>query len=155
MQPCILSDPIYSWDMGFHDSRKPGGGVKNTLIGMHKNNNKGRREGRKEGRKAGRQEGRKAGRQEGRKAGRQGGREAGREGGKEGRREGGKAGRMKIDENHREIDEHHRNCEPQVRQIAKNSAPGSHFFRPLTKELFPNDAAPGISAKLTATFSSW
>ena len=110
--------------MGFHDPRKPGVGVKNTLIGMNKNNNKNRKEGR----------------------------QAGREGG----REGGQAGRRKIDEDHREIHEHHRNCEPQVRQIAKNSAPGcSHFFRPLTKELFPNDAAPGISAKLTATFSSW
>jgi len=134
--------------MGFHDPRKPGVGVKNTLIGMNKNNNKKRKEGRKEGRKAGRQAGRQAGREGGRQAGRQGGREGG--------REGGQAGRRKIDEDHREIHEHHRNCEPQVRQIAKNSAPGcSHFFRPLTKELFPNDAAPGISAKLTATFSSW
>ena len=61
--------------MGFHDPRKPGVGVKNTLIGMNKNNNKKR----KEGRKAGRQ------------AGREGGRQAGREGGREGKQEEGKS----------------------------------------------------------------
>ena len=43
----------------------------------------------------------------------------------------------------------------QTRQIARKSAPGSsHVFRPLTKELLPNDAAPGVSATLAKTIHS-
>lgn len=41
-----------------------------------------------------------------------------------------------------------------MRQIARQSDPGSYFFRPLTKEFLPNDAAPGISATLAKTIHS-